>query len=74
MFHARIDRRRAAHPKDVLQGLRGAKDAGLARESLYRSLGAGGNPEFATVFKVLSSMGLRLIVGKATGDGRDGRS
>lgn len=41
-----------------------AKDSGLARESLYRSLGAGGNPEFTTVFKVLSSMGLRLMVGK----------
>lgn len=39
-----------------------AKDAGLARESLYRSLGAGGNPEFATILRVLSSMGLRLMV------------
>ena len=37
-----------------------AKDAGLARESLYRSLGAGGNPEFATVQKVLAAIGLRL--------------
>jgi probable addiction module antidote protein len=42
-----------------------AKDTGLARESLYRSLSAEGNPEFATVFKVISSMGLRLMVGKA---------
>lgn len=42
-----------------------AKESGLARESLYRSLGAGGNPEFTTVFKVLSSMGLRLTVGKS---------
>jgi probable addiction module antidote protein len=41
-----------------------AKDTGLARESLYRSLSADGNPEFATVFKVISSMGLRLMVGK----------
>ncbi len=41
-----------------------AKESGLARESLYRSLVAGGNPEFTTVFKVLSSMGLRLTVGK----------
>lgn len=38
-----------------------ARDAGLARESLYRALGAGGNPEFATVLKVLSSLGLQLI-------------
>jgi probable addiction module antidote protein len=51
-----------------------AKETGLARESLYRSLGSGGNPEFATVFKVLSSMGLRLMVGKASDKGRDGRA
>jgi probable addiction module antidote protein len=42
-----------------------AKDTGLARESLYRALGSGGNPEFNTVLKVLASMGLRLRVGKA---------
>jgi probable addiction module antidote protein len=42
-----------------------AKDTGLARESLYRSLGTGGNPEFTTVLKVIASMGLRLMVGKA---------
>jgi probable addiction module antidote protein len=48
-----------------------AKDAGLARESLYRSLGAGGNPEFTTVLKVLSSMGLRLVVRRNAGSKRD---
>ncbi|NJL08474.1 MAG: putative addiction module antidote protein [Methylacidiphilales bacterium] len=37
-----------------------ARDTGLARESLYRSLDARGNPEFATVLKVLSSIGLRF--------------
>ncbi|WP_232366190.1 addiction module antidote protein [Methylocystis silviterrae] len=37
-----------------------ARDTGLARESLYRSLDAGGNPEFATILKVFSSIGLRL--------------
>jgi len=37
-----------------------ARDTGLARESLYRSLDAGGNPEFATILKVLSSIGLHL--------------
>lgn len=41
-----------------------AKDTGLARESLYRSLTAGGNPEFATVLKVMASVGLRLRVGR----------
>ncbi len=42
-----------------------SKETGFARESLYRSLGAGGNPEFATVFKVLAAMGLRFEVSKA---------
>lgn len=37
-----------------------ARETGLARESLYRSLDANGNPEFNTVLKVLSSIGLRL--------------
>lgn len=41
-----------------------AKETGLARESLYRALSAGGNPEFATVFKVLDAVGLRLTVDK----------
>ena len=43
-----------------------AKDAGLARESLYRSLNSGGNPEFSTVLKVMSSVGLQLMVSKAS--------
>jgi probable addiction module antidote protein len=51
-----------------------AKDTGLARESLYRSLSSGGNPEFATVLKVLSSVGLRLMVGKVFDKVRDKRS
>jgi probable addiction module antidote protein len=37
-----------------------ARETGLARESLYRSLDASGNPEFTTVMKVLLSIGLRL--------------
>jgi adenine-specific DNA-methyltransferase len=39
-----------------------AREAGLSRESLYRSLGSGGNPEFATVIKIISSLGLHLEV------------
>lgn len=42
-----------------------AKDTGLAREALYRALSPSGNPEFATVLKVMSSLGLRLITGHA---------
>ena len=41
-----------------------AREAGVARESLYRSLSADGNPEFGTVLKVMRALGLRL---QATG-------
>jgi probable addiction module antidote protein len=37
-----------------------AGTTGLGRESLYKSLSANGNPELATVLKVLASLGLRL--------------
>ena len=37
-----------------------AQETGLGRESLYKSLSADGNPEFATVLKVVSALGLRL--------------
>lgn len=37
-----------------------ARDTGLARESLYKALSAEGNPEFATVLKVVKALGLRL--------------
>ena len=39
-----------------------ARRSGLSREALYRSLCAEGNPEFATIAKVLKSLGLRLGV------------
>ena len=37
-----------------------AQKAGLGRESLYKSLSVDGNPEFATVLKVVRALGLRL--------------
>ncbi len=37
-----------------------AKDTGLARESLYRALSGEGNPEFATIMKVIKALGLKL--------------
>jgi probable addiction module antidote protein len=37
-----------------------ARDTGLSRESLYRSLSLDGNPEFATVLRILTALGLRL--------------
>ena len=37
-----------------------ARDAGLGRESLYKALSCSGNPEFATIMKVMKALGLRL--------------
>lgn len=37
-----------------------ARDAGMSRESLYRALSTDGNPEFATVLRVVRALGLRL--------------
>jgi probable addiction module antidote protein len=39
-----------------------ANDAGIRRESLYKALSGEGNPEFNTVVKVLSALGLALSV------------
>lgn len=37
-----------------------ARETGLGRESLYKALSLEGNPEFATVLKVIQALGLRL--------------
>jgi probable addiction module antidote protein len=37
-----------------------ASATGLGRESLYKALSPDGNPEFATVLKVLHSIGVKL--------------
>lgn len=37
-----------------------AREAGLGRESLYKALSPEGNPELATVLKVIRALGLRL--------------
>jgi probable addiction module antidote protein len=37
-----------------------AEDAGLGRESLYKALREGANPELATVLRVIRALGLRL--------------
>lgn len=39
-----------------------AMDAGVTRDSLYKSLKEGGNPTLATVVNVLRSLGLTLSV------------
>ena len=37
-----------------------AKAAGVTREGLYKTLGEDGNPEFATVLRVIGALGIRL--------------
>jgi probable addiction module antidote protein len=37
-----------------------ANEASLGRESLYKALSLSGNPEFATVIKVLAALDLKL--------------
>ncbi len=39
-----------------------ASATNLNRESLYRALGEQGNPEFATMVKVMKALGLKLSV------------
>lgn len=39
-----------------------AKDAGVGRESLYKSLSKDGNPSFQTIAKVIHVLGGRLTI------------
>ena len=39
-----------------------ANDSGLSRESLYKALSPDGNPEFATILKVINALGLKFAV------------
>jgi probable addiction module antidote protein len=39
-----------------------AREAGLGRESLYKALSTTGNPEFATILKVVRALGLQFRV------------
>lgn len=46
-----------------------AREAGLGRESLYKALSPSGNPEFATILKVVAALGLQLHATPATAKG-----
>lgn len=37
-----------------------AKQSGVTRASLYKSLADGGNPQFETIFKVCQALGVKL--------------
>ena len=39
-----------------------AKNLGVGRESLYKSLSSNGNPSFATIIKLLSNLGFCLTI------------
>jgi probable addiction module antidote protein len=52
----------AARAKGMTE-IAGAAD--LTRASLYKALSENGNPEFATMLKVLGALGLRLSVAPA---------
>lgn len=39
-----------------------ARDTGVAREALYKALSPQGNPELATIMRVLGAIGLELSV------------
>jgi probable addiction module antidote protein len=43
-----------------------ARETGLGRESLYKALSPEGNPEFATIIKVVHALGLRLHAAPST--------
>ena len=43
-----------------------AREAGLGRESLYKALSSTGNPEFGTILKVITALGLQLHATPAT--------
>jgi len=45
-----------------------ARETGLGRESLYKALSPEGNPEFATVLKVMRALGLKLHATPITAD------
>jgi probable addiction module antidote protein len=44
-----------------------ARRAGLGRESLYKALSRDGNPELATVLRVVQALGLELHAAPAKG-------
>ncbi len=49
-----------------------ARETGLSRESLYKSLSAEGNPGLLTIVKVLKALGLRLSVTRISSEMQSG--
>ncbi len=61
-----------AHALGVIARSKGmtavAEKAGLGRESLYKGLREGGNPQLETVLKIVAALGLRLKPAPAEAD------
>ena len=55
-----------AHALGVVARARGmtqlAREVGMTREGLYKALSNDGNPSFATVYKVIRALGLRMVL------------
>ena len=55
-----------AHALGVVARARGmtqlAREVGMTREGLYKALSNDGNPSFATVYKVIRALGLRIVL------------
>ena len=47
-----------------------ARDTGLARESLYKSLSPDGNPEFSTMLKIMRALKIKLHAAPAVARGK----
>lgn len=57
------------------QGMQAVADKSKAtRAGLYKALSAEGNPEFATVYRVISALGYRLTLEKVGKVGKVGRT
>jgi probable addiction module antidote protein len=58
------DQKFIVHALNIVARARGmtqiAKDAGIGRQALYKSLGEGGNPTLSTLLGVFKSLGLSL--------------
>ena len=51
-----------------------AEEIGMSRPALYRALSGKGNPEFATITKVMRALGLKLAAAKAQPESRRRRT
>jgi probable addiction module antidote protein len=50
-----------------------ARQTGLGRESLYKALREGGNPEFGTVIRVMRALGLSMAAKPRSSEGQPPR-